>query len=379
MTSQYILEETTFKEGSFESVAKRILGQQRKFGALKGLSVKALDLSDSRKDRLKKAGLFSVATLAGATLATYGIVAGRAAVKGAKAANGKHVHDFGNQFRSEKAQKAANRKNVIQGFKAGATGAARNLHRDAIKGAKGAYGKASDKYNSLGKKGKIGTDVGAGVAGAAALAGAGLAAKGALSKRSIVIEAKYAYGTKIFQVYSATEEQLKEGVDRQILKVVTQTVAKLKTAKEWAVKESASQLFIQSAILAESLLEETLSSQLQETFLVETYILEDDEEDEVAAPEAEDEELAEAYIFEDDDEDEEAEGEVAPVEEGDEAECEAPASDEDEELAEAYVFEEDDEEAEGEVAPVEEGDEAECEAPTSDEDGEELAEAYVFN
>ena len=376
MTSQYILEETTFKEGSFESVAKRILGQQRKFGALKGLSVKALDLSDSRKDRLKKAGLFSVATLAGATLATYGIVAGRAAVKGAKAANGKHVHDFGNQFRSEKAQKAANRKNVIQGFKAGATGAARNLHRDAIKGAKGAYGKASDKYNSLGKKGKIGTDVGAGVAGAAALAGAGLAAKGALSKRSIVIEAKYAYGTKIFQVYSATEEQLKEGVDRQILKVVTQTVAKLKTAKEWAVKESASQLFIQSAILAESLLEETLNSQLQETFLIENYILEDDEE-EVVAPEADDEELAEAYIFEDDEE--EAEGEVAPVDEDDdEAECEVPEAD-DEELAEAYIFEDDDDdETEGEVAPAEEDDEAEV-APASDEDGEELAEAYVFN
>ena len=376
MTSQYILEETTFKEGSFESVAKRILGQQRKLGALKGLSVKALDLSDSRKDRLKKAGLFSVATLAGAALATYGIASGRAAVKGAKAANGKHVHDFGNQFRSEKAQKAANRKNVIQGFKAGATGAARNLHRDAIKGAKGAYGKASDKYNSLGKKGKIGAGVGAGVAGAAALTGAGLAAKGALSKRSIIIEAKYAYGTKIFQVYSATEEQLKEGVDRQILKIVTQTVAKLKTAKEWTVKESASQLFIQSAILAESLLEETLNSQLQETFLIENYILEDDEE-EVVAPEADDEELAEAYIFEDDEE--EAECEVAPVDEDDdEAECEVPEAD-DEELAEAYIFEnDDDDETEGEVAPAEEDDEAEV-APASDEDGEELAEAYVFN
>ena len=73
MNDFYFTEATEFPEGSFESVARRILKTQRKLGALKGLSVSTMSLSDSRKDRLKKAGLFSVAAITGAALAGAGV------------------------------------------------------------------------------------------------------------------------------------------------------------------------------------------------------------------------------------------------------------------------------------------------------------------
>ena len=66
------------------------------------------------------------------------------------------------------------------------------------------------------------------------------------------------------------------------MKVLTRTVASLKSATDWTVKESVSEAFIQRAALSEMLIEEALTSQLEEDALLEEY---------------------EAYIFEEDDED----------------------------------------------------------------------------
>ena len=148
------------------------------------------------------------------------------------------------------------------------------------------------------------------------------------NKQSIVIEAKYAYGTKLFHVYNANQAEIEEHVDKEILKVLTRTVASLKSATDWTVKESVSEAFIQRATLSEMLIEEALTSQLEEDALLEeyeAYIFEEEDDDE------DDEDLAEAYYFEEDEEDELVEAYY--FEEDDE-----------DELVEAYIFEEDDDE-----------------------------------
>lgn len=105
--------------------------------------------------------------------------------------------------------------------------------------------------------------------GLAAAAGVDLA-----KKQDVVIEAKYEYGTKLFQVANLTKEQLEDKVDKKILREVTAEVASLKKSKEWTVKESASVDFLKFAVLGESLIEDVLESQLledaDEDFLFET-------------------------------------------------------------------------------------------------------------
>ena len=90
------------------------------------------------------------------------------------------------------------------------------------------------------------------------------AGKLAKKKQNVVIEAKYKYGTKLFEVANLTQEQLDNGVDKKILREVTAAVASLKTAKEWAVKESASVDYLKLSALGESLIEDVLESQLLE-------------------------------------------------------------------------------------------------------------------
>ena len=204
--------------------------------------------------------------------------------------------------------------------------------------AKRAEVEAQNKLNR--KRGNINKFAAAGVAGST-------------KKQTLLIEARYAYGTKLFEVARLTEEEVKSGVDKKILREVTAAVSKLKNVKDWAVKESASVEYLKMAEVAEALVEETINGQLLEDVDVEVaatnaarnvsdfedvtdsdeeveegFLFEDEEED--------DEDLAEAYIFEEEDDDEE----------------------DDEDLAEAYIFEEEDDD--------------------EDEDDEDLAEAYIF-
>ena len=414
MNDFYITEATQFSEGSFENVARRILKTQRKLGALKGLSVSTMSLSDSRKDRLKKAGLFSVAAITGAALAGAGIHAAKGSkVKFPKFGKGKATkEDFLDEdylmeapgaynarrtagatqrsLASTNANRAARRAKQVAANRARVSGkpsqrkrpgsglsgansqyahSARKVQYDKGRaelglaktpssingnlpaslrakkaaefkgehkrimaaGAKAIAKNGGGKGDALTKRGINGKLVGAGLAAAGAAGVAGYYAAGH-NKQSIVIEAKYAYGTKLFQVYKATQEEIAEHVDKEILKVLTRTVASLKSATDWTVKESVSEAFIQRAALSEMLIEEALTSQFEEDALLEeyeAYIFEEEEDEE-----EDDEDLAEAYYFEEDDD----------------------------ELVEAYIFEEDEEEDDEE----------------EEEDDEDLAEAYYF-
>ena len=416
MNDFYITEATEFSEGSFENVARRILKTQRKLGALKGLSVSTMSLSDSRKDRLKKAGLFSVAAITGAALAGAGVHAAKGSnIKFPKFGKGKATkEDFldedylmeapgaynarrtagatqrsvaatnANRAARRSKQVAANRARVsgkpsqrkrpgsgLSGANSQYAHSARKVQYDkgraelglaktsssasanlpaslrakkAVEykgeqkrimaaGAKAIAQNGGGKGDALTtKRGINGKLVGAGLAAAGAAGVAGYYAAGR-NKQSVVIEAKYAYGTKLFQVYKATQEEIAEHVDKEIMKVLTRTVASLKSATDWTVKESVSEAFIQRAALSEILIEEALTSQLEEDALLEEY-------EAYIFEEEDDEDLAEAYYFEEDEEDDE--------------------------LVEAYIFEEDEEEEEEE------------EEEDDEEDDEDLAEAYYF-
>ena len=159
------------------------------------------------------------------------------------------------------------------------------------------------------------------------------AGKLAKKKQNVVIEAKYKYGTKLFEVANLTQEQLDNGVDKKILREVTAAVASLKTAKEWAVKESASVDYLNLAVLGETLIEDVLESQLLEDADVvaaatkaarDVSDFEDVEDDE-------DEEVEEDFLFEDEDCDDSDEDE----------EDEDSDDDKEEELDEEVFFETD--------------------------------------
>ena len=291
---------------NFQWVAKCILKSQKKLGALKGLKINVLSLSDSRKKYLKQAGLYSVLSIPGSVLG---------AIAGYKLAKRRHKKK-GITVTDEKKFK-------------------RDYYTGSIVG---------------------------GTAIATALGPASKAGISAIRKKqTVVIEAKYAYGTKLFEVCSLSQEELANKVDKKILREVTAEVASLKTAKEWAVKESASVDYLNLSVLGETLIEDVLESQLLEDAdavaaatdaarnVSDFEEVEDDEEelDEDFLFEDEDfEEVEEGYLFEDEDELDEGylfeDEDFEEVEEGYLFEDEdAEYSDDEEELEEEFFFETD--------------------------------------
>ena len=271
---------------NFQWAAKRILKSQKKLGALKGLKINVLSLSDSRKKYLKQAGLYSVLSIPGSVLG---------AIAGYKLAKRRHKKK-GITVTDEKKFK-------------------RDYYTGSIVG---------------------------GTAIATALGPASKAGISAIRKKqTVVIEAKYAYGTKLFEVCSLSQEELANKVDKKILREVTAEVASLKTAKEWAVKESASVDYLNLAVLGETLIEDVLESQLLE-----------DEDVTVAATKAardvsdfedveDEEEIEEDFLFEDEDFEEVEEGYL--FEDEDELDEGYLLEDEDfEEVEEGYLFEDED-------------------------------------
>ena len=188
------------------------------------------------------------------------------------------------------------------------------------------------------------------------------AGKLAKKKQNVVIEAKYKYGTKLFEVANLTQEQLDNGVDKKILREVTAAVASLKTAKEWAVKESASVDYLNLAVLGETLIEDVLESQLLEDADVVAAATKAARDVSDFEDVEDDEEVEEGYLFEDED-----------CEDSDEDELEEACGDsedsDDEEVEEGYLFEDELEEACGDSDDSDED---------SDDDKEEELDEEVF-
>lgn len=195
----------------FDRIAVMILNGQKKLGALKSLSVKTLSLSETRKNRLKEIGLFSAVTLSGLALTAAGII-GYSKVKG--------------------------------------TGKGASLARGAATG--GAF-----------------TSYGAAMTGSSLAGASAGVAMVYRNRRSVCIEAKYAYGTKLYLVFQADPEQVKSGVDKDILKFVTKRVSVLKNSNSWKVKEDVSMVELDYAILEDLILEEVTETQLTEDAILD--------------------------------------------------------------------------------------------------------------
>ena len=292
---------------NFQWVAKCILKSQKKLGALKGLKINVLSLSDSRKKYLKQAGLYSVLSIPGSVLGG------------------------------------------IMGYK---------LEKRRLK-KKGITVTDEKKFKRDYYTGSI-------VGGTAIATALGPASKAGISairkKQTVVIEAKYAYGTKLFEVCSLSQEELANKVDKKILREVTAEVASLKTAKEWAVKESASVDYLNLAVLGETLIEDILESQLLEDVDVTVAATKAARDVSDFEEVEDDEEVEEGYLFEDED-----------CEDSDEDELEEACGDsedsDDEEVEEAYLFEDED---------CDDSDEDEEDEDSDDDKEEELDEEVFF-
>ena len=271
---------------NFQWAAKRILKSQKKLGALKGLKINVISLSDIRKKYLKKAGLYSVLNISGSVLG---------AIAGYKLAKRRH---------KKKGITVTDEKKFKRDYYTGAL-----VGGTAIATALGPAGKAGiSAIRTIGKK------------------------------QTVVIEAKYAYGTKLFEVCSLSQEELANKVDKKILREVTAEVASLKTAKEWSVKESASVDYLNLAVLGETLIEDVLESQLlEDADVVSAATKAARDVSDFEDVEDEDEEVEEDFLFEDEDCDDSDEDEL------EEACGDSEDSDDDkeEELDEEVIFETD--------------------------------------
>ena len=233
------------------------------------------------------------------------------------------------------------------------------------------------KLNPKHKKAYIKGAIAGGLITTAASTAVKDAGKLAKKKQNVVIEAKYKYGTKLFEVANLTQEQLDNGVDKKILREVTAAVASLKTAKEWAVKESASVDYLNLAVLGETLIEDVLESQLLEDADVVAAATKAARDVSDFEDVEDDEEVEEGYLFEDEDCDDSDEDELEEAcgdsEDSDEDELEEACGDsensDDEEVEEGYLFEDED---------CDDSDEDEEDEDSDDDKEEELDEEVFF-
>ena len=191
----------------YVSIAKQILKKQKKLGKLKSVKVQVLSLDESRKKRLKSAGILMGTTIGlSALAATLDYAASKKSM------------DY-----------IANKK-----LNLGKTnGAVKSLH-------------SSLKKDSAKK-------MGATTAVMAGLSGASLA----LSKNNheLVIICDYKYGKKILPLFELTEKVNTKKAISIVGSNVTKAVKKLQKAQEWAVKEDFSQLDFSKKYMTELLIE----------------------------------------------------------------------------------------------------------------------------
>ena len=192
---------------NYVRIAKQILKKQKKLGKLKSVEVQVLSLDESRKKRLKSAGILMGTTIGlSALAATLDYAASKKSV------------DY-----------LANKK-----LKLGKTnGAVKALH--------------SSLRKDSAKK------IGATTAVMAGLSGGSLA----LSKNNheLVIICDYKYGKKILPLFELTEKVDTKKAISTIGSNVTKAVKKLQNAQEWAVKEDFSQLDFSKKYMTDLLIE----------------------------------------------------------------------------------------------------------------------------
>ena len=192
---------------SYNALAKQILKYQKKLGKLKSVEVKVLSLDESRKKRLKSAGIFVGATVAGAALLS------------------------------------------------GLTYATFNHHLNKQYRNKMSY----DRFDDVKKftRNQILKSAGAGAASSLALTGAGTAITKDLLQ--VVAICDYQYGKKIIALLSVDKDEDTKKVSQEINKNIKSALKTAEKSQEWSVKEDVSDVQFMTAQLEDLLIENVLN------------------------------------------------------------------------------------------------------------------------
>lgn len=190
----------------YNTVAKQILKYQKKLGKLKSVEVKVLSLSESRKRRLKSAGIF-----VGANVATTALLAG---------------------------------------LSYGASNHILNKYRNTI---------PDDKLNLVKKINRDellkGTAAGAGAL--VALTGAGTAITKDLLQ--VVAICDYQYGKKMIELLSVNKDEDTKKVSQEINKNINAALKTVEKQKEWKIKEDCTPIQSATRQLSDLLIENVLN------------------------------------------------------------------------------------------------------------------------
>ena len=190
----------------YNAVAKQILKYQKKLGKLKSVEVKVLSLSESRKRRLKSAGIF-----VGANVAATALLAGLT--------YGGYNHIF-NKYRNTVPD---NNLNSVKKF----------TRNQILKGA------------------------GAGAGTLVALTGAGTALTKDLLQ--VVAICDYQYGKKMIALLSVDKDEDTKKVSQEINKNIKSALKTAEKSQEWSVKEDVSDVQFMTAQLEDLLIENVLN------------------------------------------------------------------------------------------------------------------------
>ena len=206
-----VTEAATYQDEQFISLSRKILRQQKKLGAIKGISIKVLSLSDSRKKQMMKAGLLSVAILSAVTAFSAHQKLHNPKPKEwlGRGSNGRSIRDVTPRYKSW-SDPSVNKKAIATGSKVGAA------------------------------------------AGAVVGTSAYLAKR---NKKDVLLEVSYKYGKKTFLIKQITEEEEKEGIVNTIFSNIKRSVERLKKHTEWTIKEEATSTLVKNQKIAQALTE----------------------------------------------------------------------------------------------------------------------------
>lgn len=239
----------------FEKVASKILNQQAKLGKLQSLSVNTKSLSKSVLKRLVKNGALAVVPVTAAALYANK-KAKQNAAEWFKEQEKFHKELLGQVNDSYKLRKKLddNLDNYFGGKPIDRSSEEKS-HKDRISSLNKRNADEMKQGKEDWKKTKITNTVLASV-------GTGLpffinAIRKGL-KQEVLITAKYKYGTKVFKVYDASKYEIQSGIDKVILKSITELVSRMKKNSQFPIKEDVTLDEFRQINLTESELESVI-------------------------------------------------------------------------------------------------------------------------
>ncbi len=245
------------KDKGFEKVANKILKQQAKLGQLQGMSVTVKTLTESNLKRLVKNGALAIVPVTAAAL-----YINKSAEKCASNWFKREEAEHKDLINKMNAHHERERQSITEFDKY----VDKNELKERAKKKQAWEQKHTNKITALDKEHADRMNTGkkvwkttkvASVAGSASLVNlpffVNFIRKG--TKQEILINVRYKYGTKVFKVYDASKRELRAGIDKIILKLLGDTIKRLKVEVEFPVKEDVTLEEFKQITLTESELE----------------------------------------------------------------------------------------------------------------------------